>query len=180
MVDYKGFRAISIAYVEINIAFGTQLGFSDGQYTSSKRMDHVYQDLRNIGIVLNLKENRHQTSANQQQYKRIPVSSFVQIYKNTSGQNEERQEEDDNDDLKQMFDYHFKDLEYSKEHQYYILRTSEIFPYDIDPSDSNMEKYHRDRVLRPELVCANEKSLRADTKKLPSYALKKSRGQTNF
>lgn len=54
-----------------------------------------------------------------------------------------------------------------------MLRTSEIFPYDIDPLDSNMDHFHRDKVLRPELVCANEKSLRADTKKLPSYAQKK-------
>ena len=50
------------------------------------------------------------------------------------------------------------------------MRTAEIFPYDIDPLDSNMDNYHRDKVLRPELVCANEKSLRADTRKYASYA----------
>ena len=48
-----------------------------------------------------------------------------------------------------------------------------MFPYDIDPSDSNMDNFHRDKVLRPELVCANEKSLRADTKKLSKDAQKK-------
>ena len=81
--------------------------------------------------------------------------------------------------LKNFFDFHFKDLEYDKDPQHYILRTSEIFPYDIDPLDSNMDNYHRDRVLRPELVCANEKSLRADTKKLPRYAYKTNKkGQT--
>lgn len=54
------------------------------------------------------------------------------------------------------------------------MRTSEIFPYDIDPLDSNMDNYHTDKVLRPELVCANEKSLRADIKKkTPPYAEKK-------
>ena len=36
-----------------------------------------------------------------------------------------------------------------------------------------MDNYHRDRVLRPELICANEKSLRADIKKFISYAIKK-------
>ena len=58
MVDYKGFRAIAIAYVEIVAHYKPELGFFDGQYTYSKRMDRVYQDLRNVGIVLNLKENR--------------------------------------------------------------------------------------------------------------------------
>ena len=61
-----------------------------------------------------------------------------------------------------------------------MLRTGEIFPYDIDPTDSNMDNYHRDRVLRPELVCANEKSLRADLKKkLPSYAIKRNKKGIN-
>ena len=36
-----------------------------------------------------------------------------------------------------------------------------------------MDRYHRDKVLRPELVCANEKSLRADTKKQSKVAVKK-------
>lgn len=80
--------------------------------------------------------------------------------------------------LKNFFLHHFKDLEYDKDPQYYIVRTSEIFPYDIDPLDSNMDNYHRDRVLRPELVCANEKSLRADTKKLPKDALKRNKKGT--
>ena len=76
--------------------------------------------------------------------------------------------------MKQFFEHHFKELDFQEERApHYILRTSEIFPYDIDPSDSNMDEYHRDRVLRPELVCANEKSLRADTKKLPKSAIKK-------
>lgn len=94
----------------------------------------------------------------------------MQIFANTSGQKEEKQDEDQDEVLKNFFDFHFKDLEYDKDPQHYILRTSEIFPYDIDPLDSNMDNFHRDRVLRPELVCANEKSLRADTKKLPRYA----------
>lgn len=75
--------------------------------------------------------------------------------------------------LKDFFDHHFKDLDYGKdETQSYIVRTSEIFPYDIHPQDSNMDNFHRDRVLRPELICANEKSLRADIKKFISYAIK--------
>ena len=73
--------------------------------------------------------------------------------------------------MKAFFEYHFKELEFKDERApHYILRASEIFPYDIDPRDSNMDDYHRDRVLRPELVCANEKSLRADTKKQSKHA----------
>ena len=43
--------------------------------------------------------------------------------------------------LKYFFDYHFKDLDYDKEPQNYIIRTNEIFPFDIDPLDSNMDNF---------------------------------------
>lgn len=73
--------------------------------------------------------------------------------------------------MKHFFDFHFKELDYKENtgdySNNYILRTSEIFPYDIDPADSNMDFRSRDRVLRPELIYSNEKMLRADTKKLP-------------
>ena len=65
MVDYKGFRAIAIAYVDINTV-KLELGFKEGTYICPKKMEEVYQDLRNIGIMLNLKENRHQTNSSQQ------------------------------------------------------------------------------------------------------------------
>ena len=58
MVDYKGFRAMAIASVELD-TMKPVLGFKEGIYVSARGMDGVYQDLRNIGIVLNLKENRH-------------------------------------------------------------------------------------------------------------------------
>ena len=65
MIDYKGFRGLAIAYVDLN-TMKPELGFKDGIYNNSKRMAGAYNDLRNIGIILNLKENRHQTSASQQ------------------------------------------------------------------------------------------------------------------
>ena len=58
MIDYKGFRAMAIASVELD-TLKPVLGFKEGIYVSARGMDIVYQDLRNIGIVLNLKENRH-------------------------------------------------------------------------------------------------------------------------
>ena len=38
MIDYKGFRAMAIAYVEID-TLKPELGFKEGMYVSSKRMD---------------------------------------------------------------------------------------------------------------------------------------------
>lgn len=51
----------------------------------------------------------------------------------------------------------------------YILKTAEIFPYDVDLTDLLP---HPDRVLRPELACAYERPLKSDAKKmLPLNAL---------
>ena len=51
----------------------------------------------------------------------------------------------------------------------YILKTSEIFPYDVDLTDIIP---HPDRVLRPELVCTYERPLKSDAKKmLPHNAM---------
>lgn len=41
MVDYKGFRAIAIAYVDINTV-KLELGFKEGTYICPKKMDEVY------------------------------------------------------------------------------------------------------------------------------------------
>lgn len=140
----------------------------------AKKIDDLIQQLRNIGIVLNLKENRFHQSTSQQALKRIPVSTFIQIYATSGTENEKNPEEEQDEVLKDAFVHHFKDLDYGKdETQSYIVHTSEIFPYDIHPQDSNMDNFHRDRVLRPELICANEKSLRADIKKFISYAIKR-------
>ena len=76
MVDYKGFRALAIAYVELDTSMPV-LGFNQGQYVSHTRAEKVYQDMRNIGIALNLKENRNTSTAEHKQYTRIPVSSAI-------------------------------------------------------------------------------------------------------
>jgi len=82
MVDYKGFRAMATGYVGLDFQ-ELKLGYRQGTYFTGKRIDDLIQQLRNIGIVLNLKENRFQQSTSQQAYKRIPVSTFVQVYANT-------------------------------------------------------------------------------------------------
>lgn len=43
-----------------------------------------------------------------------------------------------------------------------MLKTSEIFPYDVEISDVHPRK---DRYLRPEFVCNYERRLKADARK---------------
>lgn len=59
-------------------------------------------------------------------------------------------------------------LEYSDTPKY-ILKTVEIFPFDLEVT----ELYpHPNRFLRPELVCSNDRALKADTKKkMPRYVV---------
>ena len=57
IVDYKGFRAMVIAYVDID-ALKPELGLYAGDYQFTKRVEDVFKELRSIGIILNLKENR--------------------------------------------------------------------------------------------------------------------------
>ena len=103
----------------------------------------------------------------------------MQIYATSGTGNEKNQEEEQEEVLKDAFAHNFKDLDYGKdETQSYVMRTSEIFPFDVHPLEGTAESFHRDRVLRPELICANETTLRADIKKYISYSIKKtSKGQ---
>ena len=61
IVDYKGFRAQVIAHIELETSVGPKLGFL-ANYVINRNNEAIYQSLRNIGIVLNLKENRHQAN----------------------------------------------------------------------------------------------------------------------
>jgi hypothetical protein len=47
------------------------------------------------------------------------------------------------------------------------LKTAEIFPFDLEQTELIPNP---NRFLRPELVCSNERPLKADTKKkMPQY-----------
>ena len=48
------------------------------------------------------------------------------------------------------------------EEPFYLLKTSEIFPYDVDLNEVYPRK---DKYLRPEFVCSYERSLKADSRK---------------
>ena len=64
--------------------------------------------------------------------------------------------------MKNWFTHHYGELEYTSNPKY-VLKTSEIFPYDFEVND----RYpHTNRVLRPEFVCHYERPLKSDTKKL--------------
>lgn len=67
--------------------------------------------------------------------------------------------------MKNWFTHHYHDLEYAK-NPMYVLKTSEIFPYDFEISERIP---NTNRVLRPEFVCAYERPLKSDTRK-PSKA----------
>lgn len=56
-IDYKGFRAIATAFIQIGIGSGLppDLGFDSGQYKSS---DQLKQELGYVGDCLNLKDNK--------------------------------------------------------------------------------------------------------------------------
>lgn len=68
--------------------------------------------------------------------------------------------------MKNWFTHHYHDLEYAK-NPMYVLRTSEIFPYDCDVQERIP---NTNRVLRPEFVCSYERPLKSDTRK-PNKAL---------
>jgi len=48
------------------------------------------------------------------------------------------------------------------EEPFYVLKTSEIFPFDVDLSEVYPRK---DKYLRPEFVCSYERPLKADARK---------------
>lgn len=68
----------------------------------------------------------------------------------------------DSPTTKKWFDHHYGELEYNDKPKY-VLKTAEIFPYDVDLTDLLP---HPDRVLRPELVCTYERPLKSDAKKM--------------
>lgn len=49
-----------------------------------------------------------------------------------------------------------------QEEPFYVLKTSEIFPYDVDLNEVYPRK---DKYLRPEFVCIYERPLKADARK---------------
>ena len=62
MIDYMGFRAMAIGFVMIDdtqdqLRLGYRPG-RNGTYFMAKKIDDLILQLRNVGIVLNLKENR--------------------------------------------------------------------------------------------------------------------------
>jgi hypothetical protein len=125
--------------------------------------DHkLKQELVYVGDVLNLKENRI-SQKGQSQFETVPVSFFIKIYNYQQPESKAKgnKDEDTAEARVNPSEYHFSELEYLEE-PYYVLKTSEIFPFDSELSEVNIRK---DKYLRPEFVCTYERPLKADSKK---------------
>jgi hypothetical protein len=79
MIDYKGFRAICIANIQIDCSVQPALGyFGGGTYNCED--DQLKQQMREVGDCLNLKVNKILKKGYSQQFEVIPVSSNIKIY----------------------------------------------------------------------------------------------------
>lgn len=87
------------------------------------------------------------------------MSFFIKAYKYQQPESKLKSKEPDLPTSKSKL-FHFSDLKYLEE-PFYVMKTSEIFPYDCDQS----EMPRRDRCLRPEFVCRYERPLKADARK---------------
>ena len=82
MVDYKGFRALCTAHIQIQQELGPQLGFvaSNNAEPTYISKDSLKQELSYVGILLNLKDNRTRSVNYQQPFERVPVSNTIRVY----------------------------------------------------------------------------------------------------
>lgn len=78
LVDYKGFRALCTAHVQIDNTVQPALGYFLDKYTCPD--ETLKQELRQVGDCLNLKDNKIQKKGFSQQFEVIPVSSQIKIY----------------------------------------------------------------------------------------------------
>jgi len=155
LVDFKGFRAVAVGQIPISPNYPPSLGFyQDGKYMNDQ---NLLYELKQVGDVLNLKENRY-IFKNQTSHESVPVSFFLKVY---IFQKPESKKKGHKDTPTKNSKIHFSELQYQEE-PYYVLKTNEIFPLDLDLNDFHQSKQ---RYLRPEFVCAHEKPLKADSKK---------------
>ena len=109
----------------------------------------------NVGEVLHLKDNQV-ASSQTSMFESVPVSYFSKIYNFSQPQVRQK--------ALQSNKYHFNELEYMDK-PYYILKTSEIFPYDQEQLDSKTVKKQIQNTLRPEFFTNYQQYLLADTMK---------------
>jgi hypothetical protein len=76
-VDYKGFRAICIAFIQISQSLNPDLGFYGGVYNWND--DQLKQELSFVGDCLNLKDNRTKKKGSYT-FESVPVSNFIRVY----------------------------------------------------------------------------------------------------
>ena len=127
LIDYKGFRCLAIGIVPILAAQGPSLGFIEGVYGPPGVSETGLKDaFANVGQVLKLTPNQV-GSATVSNIETVPVSFFPKIYK--FFMEDSKMKEHSSDAFKKSSTYHFSELEYMEEPQY-VLKTSEIFPYD--------------------------------------------------
>ena len=80
-IDYKGFRAIATAKIEIGVGYDIfpDLGFHNGNYRSSEN-SILKQELGYVGDVLNLKDNKTKNRQYGSVFENVPVSNYIKVY----------------------------------------------------------------------------------------------------
>lgn len=169
LIDYKGFRCIAIGLIPILPSLGPFLGFNNGEYIPTDA--DLKSIFTNVGETLNLQE--HQVVVNSEP-QTVPVSQFAKIY-NFSQTQEDKLKNNQNYASKQSNKFHFNELDYM-EKPFYVLKTSEIFPYDAEQLDSkNVHQKQIKETLRPEFLCNYDTPLTADTLRDFQHLLQRSK-----
>ena len=131
------------------------MGFHNGQFVFEDKLRSAFT---NVGEILNLKENDVFINQNQEN---VPVSYFTKVYNFRETPDEKLDKRNDMPSM-QSSTYHFNQLEYM-EKPYYVLNTTEMFPYDAESIDQKNFKKNIEEVLRPEFVYNYSQPLKADT-----------------
>lgn len=155
IIDYKGFRCLAIGLVPILARSPPLLGFDPkGLYQQDgQREDGIKDAFSKVGETLNLAPNKiasNKDSGTQP----VPVSYFTKIYDFQDNQ-EDKMKQNQSIVFEKSQTYHLSELEYSEKLQY-VLKTSEIFPYDQEQHEVKTSKKQINKILRPEFFIEQE------------------------
>lgn len=162
LIDYKGFRCVAIGAIPIGPERPT-LGFHERNYVPTQ--PELKNAFANVGEAMHLKENRAALSEGQT-FESIPVSYFAKLYNFSQSCVNEMKMNQAPEPSKQGLTYHFNELDYmDQELLFYCLKTSEMFPYDIDQSDPDTDR----NTLMPKMDLSSQVSKRAECTLRPEF-----------
>ena len=163
LIDYKGYRCLAIAKIPIRPDLSLTLGLRNDSMIYEKDED-LKEAFSSVGKLLCLKENMAPPAQQPQTQVRenIPVSFFVKVYTLTS----DKAGFSKTGSSAKKSQFHFTELEYmdnedNNKELCYVLKSSEIFPYDHDMTEFNNNSGNNQRrvnfkqprhYLRPEYM----------------------------